>query len=1120
MEDRTQRFASSGGRMTKWKGQAASLAPSLILGPVSATALMIPAALAETVDSERTAPFVTSVDEDHRITETGAVRVTPLSDNALVEINLTDYTNTLSNQGTIESSNATDGTHAAIAINGTLSGTVANSGNVTLQAAGASSADLRGMDLDLVSGAVSNSGTIAVAADVTSDARAHGISGSEISGSITNSGDISANADGSSAIAAGIYVRDVSGDIENTGNITATANGTGTSATAYGARMIGVSGSFVNSGTIDVSGTAGSEASSYGVRAFDVSGVVTNTGTVHVSAAAGTNPNAYGVDFDTIEAGGVLSNSGTIEVTAAGANGSSGSAGGIEVQSIDGSLSNSGDISVAVSGVSWAYGEGINSSSVSGDLENSGNVIVQTSGMSSASATGVATRFVSGTVTNSGSITARANGSSYAYATGLRTFSVDTSSEVTNSGSIVVEAQGQGSSVTATGMRSIFLSGTLTNSGTLQATASGSTASATGMWTMSADNTARIENSGDITVSVNAVASSAQANGMFVGGMSGALLNSGTVSVQANGQYSEAAGISAGQNEGPFFGLSGDVLNVGVVEVSATGTSEASTFGLNVGSVDGSVTNTGTLSVTAAAEFGGLATGIAVQDVGTAGSITNSGDITVTANYSDATGFYAAGIGSGLMEGSLVNDGTISVTASQPAPSMADAAFVAGIGALEVAGTLDHTGAIEVTSAGGTNSQAYGIYAATLSGQINISGDVAAQGAERTYAIYLGDGNGALNIETSAEIDGTIRVADHDVALTHSGDTRVYQFEDANTVAGTFTTDVNIDNGAWFVSDEGGSAPVYTSAVGEDFAVNTLMPFELSGLSDDLSQELGVQSGGQVSRNATAERVSDMPLSSFARFGYSRSKGTTAMGAERAHLGALTAGLTGQAQDLRYGVGLSFASGNSSQASNNTDTDGVYLSAMLARDFGFADLSIGIGWGAFDHENRRAIAGSADAVGDYDSTLKSAYVGISRAFKLSDRFTLTPRASYLYGEQEIDGYTETGSSANATFGTRDIQFEEAQLGASLSTLLGNGVMSFSLDAVHRSVDSPELVDVSIFGTTTALTAGGSEEGTLGQLGISYQTDLGTRGSLSLSANRRFGSGAQDQYVSAEYSWTF
>jgi hypothetical protein len=1135
MKDANQRLVNGGGRMTKWKGQAASLAPSLILGTVSATALMVPLAFAETVTTERTTAFVSSVDEDHTITDTGAVRVTPSNDNALVEINLADYTRTLSNQGTIESTNATGRTQAGIAVNGILSGAVANSGDVTLQATGGSSADLRGIDVDLVTGSVDNAGRVSVSATASADARAVGITGNDVSGTLTNAGEIAATASGTSAFAAGIYVRAVSGDVENTGTITATANGTGPSATAYGARLIGVSGSFLNSGTIDVSSTAGSEASSYGVRAFDISGDVTNTGTVRVAATGVTSANAYGLDFDTIETAGTLSNSGTVAVAVVGALVSpvydpEGYAVGIGGHAIDGSLRNSGDVTVDVLRWGEAIGEGIRSSTVSGQLENSGAITVQTtttvparsSTANLSVATGIAARTVTGSITNSGTITAQASGRDIVDATGIRADSVDLGGTVTNSGSIVVAARSSSSSADADGMRVVSLSGTLANSGTIQVTAQSNYHEAHGMWALHTESSGRIENSGNIAVS--GLHTSGTATGIYTGGLDGTLLNSGTISVRSEGYRVTATGLSAGRYRdlylAPSEGVSGALSNTGVVTVAASGTGTVEAFGVSVGRVEGSVSNSGTISVTGEAEHGGLATGIAVESVETAGRVTNSGTIAVTADYSDARRFYVAGIGSGLMEGQLINEGRIQVTARQAAPSAADPAVVAGIGVLEVAGTMDHSGTIDVTSSGGANSEAYGIYAETLSGQINVSGAVTVQGVENSYAIYLGDGDGVLNIDTSAEIDGAIRVADHDVNLTHSGGTRVYRFEDANTAAGTFTTDVTIENGVWFVDDEGGAAPVYTAAVGEDFSVNTVMPFELSGLSGELSQELNVQGGPQVSRNATFENTTSTPLRSFARFGYSHSKGRSGTGADRARLGSLTAGVTGQAQDLRYGVGLSFASGRSTQGTNTMAIDGGYLSAMVAKDFGFADLSFGIGWGAFDHTNRRTIAGSADAVGDYHSTLKTAQVGISRAFQLSDRVTLTPRAGYLIGEQHIDGYTETGSSANASFAARNVQFEEAQLGVSLSTSVGAGVMSASLDVVHRKVDSPEVIDVSIFGTTTALATGGTEDDTFGQLGLSYQHDLGASGLLCLSANRRFGARTQDHYLSAEMSWMF
>lgn len=1108
--------------MTKWKGRVASMAPSLLLGTVSISALVVVGAHAETVNTARTMPLVSAVDEDHTITQDGSINLDPMADRAIVEINVAQYNQTLSNDGTLAATNVDSGTHVGMGVNGVLAGSVSNSGSVTLSSTGITSGDHRGIDLADVQGSVSNTGSIGISIDGTSNVQATGIHGGAMSGSVTNTGDIAIAADGSSARAYGINLRATSGTVDNSGTISVVANGTGSSATAYGVRMIGLSGAFQNSGTIDVAANAGSEGSAYGIIAYDVSGDLENTGTIRVAATADTNPVAYGIDYSDLTAAGRITNGGTIEVQATGAGASSVSAMGIAGQTVDGTLTNNGTISVQASGGSWAVAEGISARSVGGTISNTGTISAQASGFSSAYAGGISTSRMTGDINNSGTITVAATGSSYAYASGISAFMMDTGATLENSGTLIVSADAQGSSASATGIRSGFVDGTLTNTGTVQVNVSGASfAHAGGINSLAVDAGAQLRNTGDIQLKATSTHSSATAVGIQSTGLRGTLENTGTIDIAVDGTYARATGITAGSSEaGPFGVMTGQMTNTGAITLRASGSSNAAVYGIRSGTVAGLLTNSGTVDVTATGATSGLATGIAIRQIDATGVVRNSGDITVLADYANPTAYYAAGIGGGQIDGTLENTGAIRVTSTNAAVDGADAAFITGIGAFDVAGTVTHNGAIYVNSAGGAGSQANGIYANILSGTLNVNGDISVNGSENPYAIYAGGGAGTLNINTTALIEGMIRVEDHNVNLTHSGGARVYQFEDANTAGGVFTTDATIDNGAWFVSDAGGAAPVYASAIGEDFAVNSLLPFQLGALTNGLSYELAQAPSGEVTRGIWGGANTQPAFRTFARLGFNTSKGTSMAGAEQSDLGFLTAGLTANAGQTRYGIGLSLASANAAQAANETETDGAFISAEIARDFGFAELSFGLGVGQFDHTNSRAIGSSPNAESAFGSTLKTAHIGLSRDIAMASGGTLTPRMSYRHGVQDIQGYTETGSLANATVAGRTVEFQEAKLGARFAQEVGAGTFSIALDAVHRSFSSPTLLNVSTFGSAATLTSGSSQDETFGQIAVEFTTPLGKSDLLTLAASSNFGSSTQSRTLSAEYAWKF
>lgn len=1171
--------------MTKWKGQVASLAPSLLLGTVSVTALVVAGAQAETVNTAQATALVSAVDEDHTITQDGSITLNPMTDRALVEINVTQYNQTLSNQGALSGTNANNRTHVGMGVNGLLAGTVSNSGSVTLSSTGVTSADHRGIDLSDSQGTVTNSGSIDVTVDGSTWVHATGIYGGATSGTVSNSGDINILAGGSSARAYGINLRATSGTVDNSGTISVTANGTGSSATAYGVRMVHLSGTFQNSGTIDVAANAGSEGSAYGITAYDLSGDLENTGTVTVAATGETNPVAIGIDYSDMAASGTITNAGTINVQATGTNasyasaegisglalagtltnngtirvlaganaassvdavgisnndisgnltnngtievhalgnsGSSVSAMGISGRAVSGSLSNNGSILVNASGATWASAEGLSVRSVEGALSNTGTIVSLARGTSSAYASGISSRQTSGSLTNSGDIAVLAQGSTYAYATGIYSSMLSSGGSIQNSGNVLVLADAGSSSGGATGIASGFTQGTVTNSGTLQVgTLADGFAYAEGVSTFIVDTGAEVRNSGVLQVGAVSLNSSATAVGLQSFSMSGTLENTGTIEVLAAGTSARASGINLGSLEGgPFLSLTGQASNSGTISVLSAGSTEAVAYGIRTAVVEGSVTNTGDITVIASAANAGLATGLDFSSIASTGTVTNSGDITVLADYTNATSYYAAGIGGGQMDGTMINTGNIVVTSTTVAPGVADAAFITGIAAFDVAGTLAHDGTIDLTNAGGAGSQAYGIFANNLTGTLNVNGDIAARGADSNYAIYAGGGAGTLNINTSATVDGMVRVEDHNVNLTHSGGARVYQFEDANTAGGAFATNVTIDNGVWFVSDAGGSAPVYASAIGEDFAVNTLLPFQMGALADGLSFELAQSPTNIVSRNSMAD-AGGTAIETFARVRLSTADGASMAGAEQSDLGTLTAGLKASAGETHYGLGLSMASGNSSQAANATETDGAFLSAEVARDFGFAELNFGLGYGQFDHTNTRTIGGSPDAIGEFGSTIQTAHIGIRRDFQLSDGSTLTPRASFRKGVQDIEGYTETGSLANATLADRKVEFQEAKLGARFAKAAGTGTFSISFDAVHRSISSPTLIDVSTFGSSSALTAGGSQDETFGLVALEFATPLGKNDLFTIGASCQIGSKSQAQTFSAEYALKF
>ncbi|MCV0428337.1 MAG: autotransporter outer membrane beta-barrel domain-containing protein, partial [Roseibium sp.] len=124
------------------------------------------------------------------------------------------------------------------------------------------------------------------------------------------------------------------------------------------------------------------------------------------------------------------------------------------------------------------------------------------------------------------------------------------------------------------------------------------------------------------------------------------------------------------------------------------------------------------------------------------------------------------------------------------------------------------------------------------------------------------------------------------------------------------------------------------------------------------------------------------------------------------------------------------------------------------------------------------------------------------------------------GYQRYDSYTETGSSANATVGGRDVTFSEINIGAILAAKLGHGVFTASAAAVHRDLNGPSAVDISVFGSGASLVSDVARSDTFGELKVGYEQQVGSNGTLSLQAQTGVGADSMTQAVSAFYKLTF
>ena len=1126
MTNKTPKFSSHGGRLIKWKGRAASIAPAML--SVSLIALSSGMASGQTVISTAlTTPQTIATDANVTVTSTGSVTLTNGSDDAIIEIDVSDYTADVLLDGplTFTSVDAA-GSGEGLLLTGDLSGTVTNNAAITVDIADDDDIEATGLVVDgsiNEGGSVSNNGTIGVTVTVS------------------NTG----TDDSLSATAYGVDVDDIDGQLSNDGSIevTATASGSATEglfAYAFGidGSTVGTEGSITNDGSILVSATAEGTstddsiyASAYGMTLISVDGTVSNAGSIDVTAMAKGSADdevystAYGIYIGSgIVADGSVTNDGTIKVTA----------------SSEGTSSDNDFV------YATAYGIHYGSGNLQGQFTNNGSIDV------TASATGSGTYGLS------------------AYAYGIYGYDLTESGALTNDGSILVTATSDGTAtseslyVSAYGIYIDDIDGTLSNNGSIEVAGTAMGSGQTGLYVsaygISVDDVGgdgSVTNSGSILVTATAdgIATNdsiyATAYGIELSTINGTVSNAGSIEVAATASGSGTEGLSAYAYgiEGSTVGVDGSVSNTGSILVTATAdgtaTSEsiyASAFGIELRTINGTVSNAGSIEVAATAMGSGttglsaLAYGIEGSNVGGDGSVSNTGSILVTAtadgvSTDDVVVAYASGIDLDTIEGMVSNAGLIVTQATATGTGTNIEATAHGIRTEDVGstGTVSNTGTILVTADADDLENAYGIRTGALDGTVYNSGTVlafAANGGNAT-AIQVSGGSGSATFTTESLFAGRLSLTNAELTVQSV----------ANTESIYWTFD-DIPQSV-ILDDENGPKLFQDGNV-----IATVEPVNLA-FSGQIAAEMANMGGGTVAAllaGAPSTVTTGMQNAEGADAAPSGMRGTVfvegdlvsrklddAAGRELDFdVSGVTAGLVGRAANgMGFGLTVSGVNSKGSTASglgrDSIDTDGIVLGAYGNTALGAASLTFGVTVGMLSNNSTRSVNdnlsenGISTVSADYDSSFISPSVELSTVMQ-SGAATIRPYIGYRYTRLKIDGFTETGGPAAASFDSRDVDVSDFTIGADLSMPAGQGTLTGSAQILRRVV-SDDGASFAFFGDT-GHTASAATDFTALELGIGYSVEAGA-GMLSIGASGMVGDNGVSGYgVTAAYRLAF
>ena len=731
----SRRPVARGGRLLKWRGKVASVAPSFFICSVGVVGVLAGISSAEIISEEQNIPIVVTMDEDVVITPTGSLKLEEIRAESAIEIK--DFSSDFINRGEISAQFATEDDVYGSGIR--VSGSVGSPGRFENHGVVNATAKVNNVDEDdevdfrqeiLVWGFLFNKD---VEADFTNTGQitAESVTGGyasgdsvvfegDVTGNVTNAGVATTTVTGRTSAAATGYnfSNELTGDFTNSGTITVEVDsvdgivkvrqangmykdklvGTAVADAVYvGERMIG---NISNSGTIMADATARANASVRGYRLVDGLGCPPYDPQNEEGTDLGTESDcpAEGIK-------GNFTNSGTITVNAKSEKENAVASGVHLHRDVFGDISNSGAITVTATGVTRVMVEGIHTGDTfNGTFLNTGTVAAcatssevctksSEAGEEIAEVAEVRGVYIDDNIdnaytrgenvdniTNEGDVVARAHARKEASATAYSLIG-DLGDHFSNSGDIFVEAITRGEN-------------------TNKAEADGVNVESIGQHNATGSMIQRtITNSGKITVTAEG-ASQATANGVRLAGDAGRLpvipmtednydpvqitvYNSGEITVMADAvSGAEANGFML---DGTFYGVFSNAR-----EISSTATStgdEAVANGVHLGddmtmnviipNAGDGITNAGGVKATATAKTKATARAWFLDGALT-GDFTNRGstaaEATSTGDAAEADGVHV----SGPMTGDVTSAGMTTAGATAKTKATARAWYLGG----------------------------------------------------------------------------------------------------------------------------------------------------------------------------------------------------------------------------------------------------------------------------------------------------------------------------------------------------------------------------------------------------------------------------------------------------------
>ena len=139
----------------------------------------------------------------------------------------------------------------------------------------------------------------------------------------------------------------------------------------------------------------------------------------------------------------------------------------------------------------------------------------------------------------------------------------------------------------------------------------------------------------------------------------------------------------------------------------------------------------------------------------------------------------------------------------------------------------------------------------------------------------------------------------------------------------------------------------------------------------------------------------------------------------------------------------------------------------------FADFALYAGWTAnssdrFVNDNLAPPLGEDHALANFNSWFLAPELRVGMDIETDSEWTLTPSATARFSNQWVDGYTETGSNANATVGARIVQVFEGELELAATRKIETTEVTVRGGLDYRQAIGGATQDVTLLGQNLAL----------------------------------------------------